>query len=169
MAIWMNGSFWWVQWLISNEFMNMINHSVIMVLINLSHPFQYVHYEGIIVNSDATFPLCLLDCEHSGCRNMLRLAGSLSGRSAPQRACRPLTAPQLLIFSLKPVLCLCPCLFCHAFQSTLLGSTSHINAMILFIYNLHEGKHLQVWMVTVIFAMWIFPVRVTLLTGRWLF
>lgn len=78
-------------------------------------------------------PSYLLDCEHSGWRNVPWLAGPLSSTSAPLRACRPLTATQLLIFSLQPVLCLCLCLFCRAFQYTLLGSSSCINVTILFI------------------------------------
>lgn len=78
-------------------------------------------------------PSYLLDCEHSVCRNVPWLAGPLSSTSAPLRACRPLTATQLLIFSLQPVLCLCLCLFCRAFQYTLLGSSSCINVTILFI------------------------------------
>lgn len=65
----------------------------------------------------------LPDCEHSGC----------SSTFAPLRACRPLTAPQLLIFSLQPVLGFFLCLFYRAFQYTLLDLRSCINVTVLFI------------------------------------
>lgn len=130
----MNCSFLWVQRLIFNEFMafckSVINHSVITVSSHLSHPFQYLHYEGTMVNSNTTIAIVSAGL---WTQRLQWLAGPLSSTSAPLRACRPLTAIQLLIFSLQPVLCLCLCLFCCAFQYTLLGSSSCITVTILFI------------------------------------
>lgn len=95
--------------------------------------FQYAHYEGITVNSDTTISIVSAGLWTHRLQERAAIGWfSLSSSSAASRACRPLTAPRLLIFSLKPLLCLCLCLFCRAFQSTLLGSTSHINATILF-------------------------------------
>lgn len=164
----MNCGFLWVQRLFFDEFMafckSVINHSLIMFSSNPSHQFQYVHYKDITVNSDPTLSMVSAglraqrwqECAAIG-RFPQQQVGSLEGLQTSDGS----AAINLLT---KTLLCLCLCLFCRAFQSTLLASRSHINTTILLILQAAWGPTS-----TAIFTQCTCTVRETLLAGRWLF
>lgn len=165
----MNCNFLWVQRLIFNEFMafckSVINHSVITVSSHLSHPFQYLHYEGTMVNSNTTIAIIsaglstqrLQEWAVIGWSPQQRV-GSLEGLQTSDRypAINLLTTTRVVFVPLFVL----PCISVHA-----AGLSCHMSQLCLS-YGQHGGKVLRDWIVTVIFATLIW--RETLLTGRWL-